>query len=178
MELGQNLDDEATRALVSHDLGRITGDTAYFVDVIKRSPELDPAPAVVALTDYFAKAGAEVSSLSGCKRESMSSDLRVVLTMAGGDLVPHMREPEMAKTVWNSGAYTMKSSRIYEFQVRRAWTGDYQLIGDGSNSEQPVTVRVEWFHHWGTENEKKKSRTMLVQQADAELGSMSFEWER
>ncbi len=178
MELGQNLDDEATRALVSYDLGRITGDTAYFVDVIKRSPELNPAPAVVALTDYFAKAGAEVSSLSGCKPESMRSDLRVVLTMAGGDLAPRMREPEMAKTVWNSGAYSMKNSRVYEFQVRRAWTGDYRLIGDGSNSEQPVTVRVEWFHHWGTENEKKKSRTMLVQQADANLGSMSFKWER
>ena len=32
--------------------------------------------------------------------------------MAGGDLAPRMREPEIAKTVWNSGAYTMKSSRI------------------------------------------------------------------
>ena len=78
VELGRNLDDDATRALVSHDLGRIAGDTAHFAGVVKTCPDGDPAPAIVALTDFYASAEAGVSSLSGCKPDPMRSDLRVV----------------------------------------------------------------------------------------------------
>jgi hypothetical protein len=132
--------------------------------------------AMIALNDFFANAEADVSLLSEFKPDSMRSDLRVVLTMAGGNLSPRMREPEIVNSVWNSGAYEEHSSRVYGFQVRRAWPGDYNLMGSLTENNEPVTVRIEWFQHWGTAQQSRKTRTILIQQAHADLGSIKFAW--
>ena len=177
--LRKHVGEGATRALVSHDLGRITGDTQHYADVVEAW--LDPkhgetAPAMVALTDFFASTGANTSQLSGFKRNPMPSDLRVVVTMAGGNLSPRMNEPIIASSVWSTGAYEESNTRVYEFQVRRAWPGEYKLNGSLNKNDDPVTVRVEWFHHWGTERQTKKSRTILIEKVDSDLGSLNFEW--
>ena len=179
-ELGENVDDAGSRALVSHDLGRITGVPAHFAHVVSIWPETrngENAPVMVALTDFFASNGANVSQLPAYKADAMNSDIRAVVTTAGGDLNPHMREPAIVNTVWDSGAYQKRSSRVYEFQVRRAWPGEYKLTSAAMNNAEPVTARVEWFQHWGTAKQTKKTRTMLIERVNSELGSVKFEWE-
>lgn len=177
--LGKNVDEGATRALVSHDLGRITGETHHYANVVERWPDPkygETAQVIIALTDFFASTGVNTSQLKGFQRISMPSDLRVVVTMAGGNLSPRMNEPIIANSVWSSGAYEKRSPRVYEFQVRRAWPGEYKLNGSLTRNDEPVTVRIEWFHHWGTERQTKKSRTILIEKANSDLGSMNFEW--
>jgi hypothetical protein len=177
--LGKNLNEGATRALVSHDLGRITGGTQHYADVVEGWPDPkhgETAPAMVALTDFFASTDVNASQLSGFKPNPMPSDLRVVVTMAGGNLSPRMNEPIIASSVWSKGAYEESNARVYEFQVRRAWPGKYKLMGSLTKDDDPVTVRVEWFHHWGTAKQTKESRTILVEAVNSDLGSLNFQW--
>lgn len=178
--------DQATRSLVGHDLARITGNRGQFLEAANDdlgSEEKDSL-APVLLTDFF-QLGGRASGLAGTfPPQAMPSDLRIVVSCAGGGASLEVATP--GRILYrggdgfgaaDEGAWRLDHPRILEYQIRRALPGTYQpSLVRWSESGGPVTVRVDAWLRWGKENEEHRSFTLLLDRNQLELPALGFGW--
>ncbi|MCG8602359.1 MAG: hypothetical protein MI807_19600 [Verrucomicrobiales bacterium] len=171
--------DEATTALLHHDLGRLGAPANSFETSIKLSQTSETENrqlSTVSLVDWF-RSGTN-ATLDGYTRDSLPADLRIVLVTSGDNLQPQLEEPEEAKQVSDSGVVRTHGKRVDEFLIRRAWPGNYHIKGlSWENNVKPVTAHVIFYTNWGRKNQKVTRKTILIEERQFALGSISFEWE-
>lgn len=173
--------DKSTRALILLDLGRLTGKRDYFQqsaesDLLSEDP-LSLAP--IALTDYFALKGNTRGQLSVFQANAMVSDIRVVITTAGGTAAPHMIspvQPDADKMVDHGGRW-VEHPRVSEFQVRRALPGTYQpSLVRWAESSEALTVHLAAYIRWADGREEKRIETWLMDTNELSLPGVEFGW--
>lgn len=139
------------------------------------------------------------------KANSMRSDIRIVLTSIGDAVNLHVDEPD-ARIAPDSaglgfddvafaedlgfgdlaapdgvtgrhGGRQVNNDRVHEYQMRYGLPGHYRLLARRiDNDKDPITLRVTYYTHWGTENEKSISELILLDGKDVELGGIKFGW--
>lgn len=177
--------DKATKALVAHDLARLAGNpdllAGAVADDLASGEGESLAP--VLLTDLFALGGRLPGSAASFPAQAMPSDLRVVVSCAGGgaDLEVHPPEPPSLRgepiRVEETGAWRLDHPRILEYQVRRALPGVYApSLARWSESGGPVTVRLDVYLRWGNKGEERRSATLLMDGTRLDLPKIDFGW--
>ena len=136
------------------------------------------------LTDFFALEG-RASGLAGTfPPQAMPSDLRIVVSCAGGGAALEVATPGRPQFrggdgfgVADEGAWQLYHPRVVEYQIRRALPGTYQpSLVRRSESGGPVTVRIDAWLRWGKENEERRSVTILLDRNEFELPALVFGW--
>ena len=172
--------DEATRALVSFDLGRLSGEARWFRETIEAEiADSSQSPlSTIALTDYYGGGGRQAGSIVSLQRNALPSDLRIVLTVAGGEVEPQFREPVLPRVLETSGKWLARHKRVHEFQIRRAFPGTYQpMLMRWSIDERPVTLHADYYLRWGKGTEQRIRKTYLIESREQSLDQILFDWE-
>lgn len=178
--------DQSTRSLVGHDLARINGKREQFLQAANDDLGSEDRSGLVPvlLTDFFALEG-RASGLAGTfPPQAMPSDLRLVVSCAGGGASLEVATPGRPQFrggdgfgVADEGAWQLYHPRVVEYQIRRALPGTYQpSLERRSESGGPVTVRIDAWLRWGKENEERRSVTILLDRNQLELPALVFGW--
>ncbi len=169
--------DTATRELLHHDLGRISSSAGSFQSSIKEGIKEKRAALVMnSLVDLFRLGG--IDPTGQFEQDPMNSDLRIVISTAGGNLIPEVEEPAEA-TKWRDwGVTSTRSDRVSELLIRRAWPGVHQVSGRSWEKEDAlITARIEIYTNWGRDSQKVIKKTLWVEDRGVTLGEIDFTWE-
>ncbi len=184
--LAESVGDPASRAVVRHDLARLSGDAADFRAVIERLLETEEPGAFgsIVLTDYFAAGGRAEEALRSLPPNPLASDVRIVVTSSGDDVAIAVREPGAESPDWLGlsahGGRPTNASRVHEYQMKNGLPGEYQLvcrrIRAGRRMRAPVTLRVTWYSRWAGEGQAVRTATYLMEGDEMKLGGLDFSW--
>lgn len=177
--------DKGTKALVGHDRARLSGVRDHFHQAVIDDLEAGETDSLAAalLTDFFGLGGRGSGPSAVFQPQSMPSDLRLVVSCAGGEAALEVAVPSMPTSLFDgaviadSGGWRLDHPRILEYQVRRALPGSYvpSLVrwpGAGGF----VTVRLDAYLRWGREDEEQRSATFLLDTNRLELPAIEFGW--
>lgn len=187
-----SMDDNATKALVHHDLARLGGVSSHYAEAFAADAETTgPVLSPILLTDHFAISPNLHDALPTLRdalplieTNSMPSDLRIVVTTAGGDATvmvatPHRHSLEGSGVIFNDTdpAWHHHHPRVSEYQIRRCLPGIHlpSLI-PGTNHETAMTARIDLYLHWGSKNEERRSFTIILERDPIALPAVMIDW--
>ncbi|MCF6313381.1 MAG: hypothetical protein L3J39_13110 [Verrucomicrobiales bacterium] len=177
--LAEVTSDEKSRALLYFDLGQLSGKVIFFEKSVQSEIEAEgkPSLATISLMDYFSRDGKAVGDLSLFKANAMPSDVRIVVTSIGGDVDMEVKKPSQYRSFADNGGRLRRGDRVDEYMMRRALPGVYKVSLRRWESERaPITVRVDFYIRWASGKEQKRSRTLLMEGRELDLGELVFEW--
>lgn len=182
-------EDAATRALVQHDLARLTGESARFAEAVTTELKLEansnsPVLLPILLTDLFEIEPDTRAPLNLIKAKVMPSDLRIVVTTAGGEAslsvaTPHRLALDRDEVIFEDPdpAWHHRHPRVYEYQIRRCLPGDHiPSLTPGNSHETAMTARVDLYLRRGGKDAKRRSFTFLLERDPISLPAVDFEW--
>ena len=178
--------DKATKALVEQDRARLAGERDLFVPAVTADLESGETKSLapVLLTDLFTLGGRAPKAAADFRAQAMPSDLRLVVSCAGGRAILEIAAPgrplfqvEDAFGTDDEAVWRFDHPRLLEYQVRRALPGTYapSLVRE-SETGGPVTVRLDVYLRWGTKDEERRSVTLLMDQSRMDLPKIDFGW--
>ncbi|MCB1236196.1 MAG: hypothetical protein KDM91_14090, partial [Verrucomicrobiae bacterium] len=180
------LPDEATRAIVRHDIARISDKAEDFRGAVEAELAGGEVTALgpIALTDYFGRKGRADGALSALTASEMTSDVRIVVDYAGDDLLLQVSEPgatvDLVSGVSPHGGRIEDGPRAMEYQMRVGLPGDYRISchrrekGTAEEDRQPVTVRVTYYLGWGGRRQSARHLTRLLDGDGLMLDAIRF----
>ncbi len=178
--------DKATKALVAHDLARLDGERDRFGAAVTADLESGETKSLapILLADLFTLGARAPEAASVFPSQAMPSDLRMVVSCAGGSASLEVAAP--GRPLFRGGdgfgaddeaAWSFDHPRLLEYQIRRALPGTYvPSLVRWSESGGPVTVRLDVWLRWGTEKEERRSVTMLLDENRLGLPKIEFGW--
>lgn len=184
-DLLAHVPDKATKALVAHDLARLAGARDLLAGAVADDLESGEGESLAPLflTDLFALGGRAPGAASSFSAQAMPSDLRVVVSCAGGGASLEVRPPDPPSLrdepikVAETGAWRLDHPRVLEYQVRRALPGVYApSLVRWSEGGGPVTVRLDVYVRWGRKGEERRSATLLMDGSRLDLPKIDFGW--
>lgn len=185
--LARRLRDPATGALAAYDAGSITDDTKFFRQAVEASVKAERPDALptVALTDYFGRGGLATDGLRRFTAKAMPSDVRVVVSHAGGAVGLEVKEPGVARDVDERspsphGGRIDTSPRVIEYQMKNGLPGTYEFtcrrLDRDAGWAVPISLRVTIYTRWAKEGQTSKTRTYIMEGPEIKLDGVEFSW--